>query len=471
MHSLACHLDRNSPVPLYEQLYQFMKSEISKGTLPYQTKLPSKRKLAAFLQVSLNTVEGAYEQLTAEGYAESRLRKGYYVASLEDLEIKNGRKEPEAQAVAQAAFDWDFHPGRIDTLNFPVKQWRSHVRGVLDEKNRELFQMGDPCGEKCLREEIAAYLYEARGVRCPPDSIVIGAGSEVLLQQLILLLGNEPVYGVEVPGYPVIRKLLENCPNEVVPLDVDAEGLKIDTLAEKNADIVYVTPSHHFPFGSVLPVNRRIHLLNWAAEKDGRYIIEDDYDSEFRYSGKAIPALQSLDRMGNVIYLGSFSKSLMPSMRISYMVLPENLMDIRRERFSFFHSTVSRTDQHALARFMKSGEFGRHLNRMRKIYRRKLDLIIEELRGTEGKVKVIGEKSGLHIVLSVEEGSSESMLEQKAAQAGIKVYPLSEYAGGQPSFPAKLVLGFAGIPESDLKAVFNRLLASWEIKESIQAAE
>ena len=467
MDSLACHLDRESNVPLYEQLYQFIKSEIAGGALPYQTKLPSKRKLAAFLQVSLNTVEGAYEQLTAEGYAESRLRKGYFVASLEDLEMKSEAKEPEYQPVAKAEFDWDFHPGRIDTLNFPVKQWRSHVRGVLDDQNRELYQLGDPCGEECLREDIAAYLYESRGVRCSPESIVIGAGSEVLLQQLILLMGSAPVYGVEVPGYPVIRKLLENCPNEVVPLDVDEEGLEIRTLADTKADIVYVTPSHHFPFGSVLPVNRRIHLLNWASEKEGRYIIEDDYDSEFRYSGKSIPALQSLDRMGRVIYLGSFSKSLMPSMRISYMVLPENLMEVRKVRFSFFHSTVSRTDQHALARFMKSGEFSRHLNRMRKIYRRKLDLILDELRGTEGEIKVIGEKSGLHVVLSVE-GSAENILEQKAAQAGIKVYPLSKYAGGPPSFPAKIVLGFAGIPEADLKEAFSRLLASWEIKGSVQ---
>ena len=287
---------------------------------------------------------------------------------------------------------------------------------------------GNPQGEFILRREIAQYLYDARGVRCTPEQIVIGAGAEILLQQLFLLFDQNTVYGVEDPGYHLILQMLQVHPNEVHPLEVDLEGVKIKSIEQSNIDVVYVTPSQHFPYGTVLPINRRRKLLNWAKANESRYIIEDDYDSEFRYSGKTIPSLQSMDTNDKVIYLGSFSKSLMPSLRISYMVLPKPLLQCYQTQITFYHSTVSRIDQYALSQFMADGEFEKHLNRMRKIYRRKLEKVIQLLKPYEKEFTIIGEQSGLHIILDVHNGMNEKMLVEKAAQAKLKVYPLSAYS-------------------------------------------
>ena len=229
-------------------------------------------------------------------------------------------------------------------------------------------------------------------------------------------------------------------------------------------DVAYVTPSHHFPYGTVLPVNRRIQLLNWASAKEERYIIEDDYDSEFRYSGKAIPSLQSMDQYGKVIYLGSFSKSLMPSIRISYMVLPVELLKKHDEKLSFYHSTVSRIDQHILTEFIRKGLFEKHLNRMRKVYRQKLDIVIDLLKVYSEQITIIGGNSGLHVVLLIENGMSEKELVLRAAEENLKVYPLSDYMlvkkeKGTPT----IVLGFAGIPTEQLEEAIMILLKSWQI--------
>lgn len=202
----------------------------------------------------------------------------------------------------------------------------------MEKENRHLLLAGNQQGEYELRKEICQYLFQARGVHCSPEQIVIGAGLEILLQQLILLLNKRTVYGVEDPGYHVISHLLKKYEYHVLPLEVDEEGVNVGEIEEKNIDVIYVTPSHHFPYGSILSVNRRTKLLNWAAARPNRFIIEDDYDSEFRYSGKSIPSLQSMDQNGKVIYLGTFSKSLMPSIRISYMVLPDSLLQKYKKR-------------------------------------------------------------------------------------------------------------------------------------------
>ncbi|RDW20303.1 GntR family transcriptional regulator [Oceanobacillus arenosus] len=465
MEMLACDLNRNSDVPLYEQLYRYIKQEIAEGRLAYNAKLPSKRRLSEYLKISQNTVETAYEQLIAEGYIEGVARKGYFVLAYEDLEyVQTTDTISKQQHENDEAFTYNFHPSRIDTESFPFAKWRKYAKNAIDLENHRLLLLGDMQGEYELRQEIAHYLYHARGVRCTPDEIIIGAGIEILLQQLVLLFGNETIYGVEDPGYHVISQILKSHPNKVFPLEVDEEGVKVEQIEKSAIDIVYATPSHHFPYGSVLSVNRRVKLLNWALGADNRYIIEDDYDSEFRYSGKTIPSLQSMDKAEKVIYLGSFSKSLIPSLRISYMVLPNRLLQNYKEKLSFNNCSVSRIDQHILSTFMKEGDFERHLNRMRKIYRRKLERTIELLKSYQEKVAVIGGHSGLHIVLIVRNGMTEQELVVNAASANIKIYPLSSYSiEKKAETPPKIILGFAGIPERELEIAIELLLRCWNI--------
>ncbi|HZG74033.1 MAG TPA: PLP-dependent aminotransferase family protein, partial [Chondromyces sp.] len=437
---------------------------IIEGRIPYGTKLPSKRKLADFLKISQNTVETAYEQLTAEGYVQVYPRRGYFVMAYEDLEYVQTNHHPQENIkITREDIKYNFHPSAIDTENFPFSQWRKYAKNAIDKENHSLLLLGDSQGEMELRQEIAHYLYHARGVQCLPDQIIVGAGSEILLQQLLLLFDENTVYGVEDPGYHLISRILKSFRKEVYPLEVDEEGIKAETIYYKNINVVYVTPSNHFPYGTVLSVNRRNQLLKWAAVEKNRYIIEDDYDSEFRYSGKSIPSLQSMDFGGKVIYLGTFSKSLMPSIRISYMVLPKPLLQQYKEKLSFYHSSsVSRIDQHILAQFLKEGDFERHLNRMRKIYRRKLEKVLELLKPYQNKLSVIGGHSGFHIVLVVNNGMSEGELVQKAAEADIKIYPISTYSLEKKfEEPPKIILGFAGIREGELEDAVQSLLTCW----------
>lgn len=464
MEMLTCNLDRGSNIPLYEQLYDYIKNEIMEGRIPYGTKLPSKRKLSEFLTISQNTVEQAYDQLGAEGYIEGFPRKGYFVLAHEDLEYVQPVRYENMPEQETEPIKYNFHPSRIDTENFPFEKWRKSAKNIIDKENQALLLMGDWQGERVLREEIAHYIYQARGVHCSPEAIILGAGVETLLQQLILLLGNQAAYGVEDPGYHAISRILKNYPNEVSPLEVDGKGVKVDNLEGSKLDIVYVTPSRHFPYGAVLSANRRIKLLNWAASKEKRFIIEDDYDSEFRYVGKAIPSLQSMDQNDKVIYLGTFSKSLIPSIRISYMVLPKQLIKLYKEKLSFFQCSVSRIDQHILARFMREGDFEKHLNRMRKVYRRKMDKTLELLKPYERFVEIVGDLSGFHIVLKVNNGMPEKELVERALQKSVKVYPLSSYLleSHYESQPI-IILGFAGIPEPELANAIELLLKSWKI--------
>lgn len=465
MNMLACNLKRDIEIPIYEQLYHFIKSEIIAGRISYGTKLPSKRKLADYLKISLNTVETAYEQLTAEGYIQSVPRKGYYVLAYEELDIINlEHKTVEPKKEEEVQIKYNFHPSWIDTDNFPFAKWRKYAKDIITSENQTLLLHGDAQGEYSLRHEIAHYLYQSRGVKCSPDQIVIGSGIETLLLMLIQLFGQETVYGVEDPGYHVISRILKNFPNEVTPIKVDNEGVQVKLMEQLKPDIVYVTPSHHFPYGFVLSVNRRIQLLKWAQEKENRYIIEDDYDSEFRYSGTPIPSLQSMDQSGKVIYLGTFSKVLMPSFRISYMVLPEQLLETYQSKLSFYSCTVPRLNQAILTKFMQNGDFERHLNRMRNIYRRKLEKTLEMLQPYKKDIEIIEAHSGFHIVLVVKNGMDEQELVERALKEKVKVYPLSYYSlEKQMEYPPKIVFGFAGVPEEQLEEGIRLLLRSWRI--------
>ncbi|GAJ99630.1 LOW QUALITY PROTEIN: predicted transcriptional regulator of pyridoxine metabolism [Geomicrobium sp. JCM 19055] len=471
MEILWCSLDRESETPLYEQLY----SHIKKGSCQWRAyiwnKTAFKTKLSDYLKISQNTVESTYEQLVAEGYVEVVARKGFFVQAYENLEYVDIEKDVGSiEPLIDEKIRYDFHPTRIDPYHFPIDRWRKHMKDTLDHDHLHLFLLGHHQGELAFREEIAHYLRHSRGVTCEPSQIIVGAGIEVLMQQLFQLIGRSKTYGIEDPGYQLMRNLLTNSANQYVPLTVDEEGIVVDSILDSSIDVICTTPSHHFPYGTVLSINRRKRLLQWANEKRDRYILEDDYDSEFRYSGKTIPSLQSMDHFGKVIYLGTFSKSLIPSARISYMVLPNDLLKHYKEVFSFYHSTVSRIDQVVLTEFMKQGDFAKHLNRMRKIYRRKLDIVLQELKPYEDSLTIIGERSGLHVVLVITNGMTETELVEAALSHQLLVYPLSRYTvSSEPSNPPRIVLGFAGIPEDELKEALQTLLLAWNYEYKKEA--
>lgn len=464
MQLLSVKWEKNSKKPLYQQLYEHIKKEIIAGRLKFATKMPAKRKLEQILNVSQTTIETAYEQLVAEGYLESVARKGFFVCAREEflyqpVKVKRQKKSKSRPEVTPYRFD--FSPGKIDCTMFPFKVWRSLYREAISYENRHLLRHGDSFGEPELREEIKNYLYQSRGVNCQKEQIIIGAGIEYLLPQLLSLLGDNKIYGIEDPGYPLTRHVLESNDKKFISVAVDSEGADIRELEKNRVNVMYVTPSHQFPLGCVMSANRRARLLNWAHNNKSRYIIEDDYDSEFRYYGRTIPSLYSLGAGKKVIYLSTFSKSLMPSLRIGYMVLPQNLLKKYRKAFSCYASCVSRIDQYVLAAFMQSGNFIKHLNRMRTAYRKKVELIMNLLQPYRDKIMVSGEKAGLHLLLGIKNGQSESKLVKRAGDAGIKIAGLQNYYYLKRGFEAdpSLILGFADFSEEGLAKAIKELIA------------
>ncbi|SOC25768.1 GntR family transcriptional regulator [Ureibacillus xyleni] len=465
MDMLIFELEKDSPKPLYEQLYIGMKNAIIHKQIEVGTKLPSKRKLAEFLNISQTTIEIAYGQLLSEGFIVSKPRVGYFVEEIDELPyVEKDQIDVPIELDHGKSYEHNFHPGKIDP-SFPFATWRKYAKEIFDSSSRELLQIGEPQGEYVLRSEIAKYLYQSRGIVCKPEQIVIGSGTEQLLPMILRLIEHDSKFALENPGYSAIPRI--HLKNKAIPISVDDDGLVVDELEETDANIVYITPSHQFPTGAVLSAARRTQLLKWASKDTNRYIIEDDYDSEFRYIGKPIPALQGLDRNNKVIYMSTFTKSLMPSLRVAYIVLPNTLLQKYKETFSYYSSTVPRFDQHILANFMKDGHFAKHLNRMRKIYRKKHDKLIYTISTFYPNVTIKGDHAGMHILISVPLNETESELKQKASNAKIAVYPVSEYQikplnYRQPTF----LLGFGGIPFEKIDKALHLLMTCWGIKKT-----
>ncbi len=462
---LLIELHKDNHIPLYEQIYQQIRKDITDGKLSVGEKLPSKRKLAEFLSISQTTVELSYGQLLAEGFITSEPRKGYFVQAIEELSYVDIVHLSPQQKWSSQKYEIDFSPGRIDTDAFPFKLWRKYAKEVIDESSKHLLLLGHPHGDPELRQEIARYLYHSRGVDCKPEQIIVGSGTEQLMPLLIRLLGPEAAYAIEDPGYPLTHHVFYHNNREAIPIAVDDEGMDVRALQRSGASIAYVTPSHQFPTGTVLSAARRTALLNWASSKEAHFIIEDDYDSEFRYTGRPIPSLQGMDKAGKVIYLSTFSKSLMPSMRIAYMVLPPLLLDRYEKAFIHYSSTVPRLDQHTLARFMADGHFGRHLNRMRKVYKRKLQLLTDALNDYTHSISFSGDEAGMHIVINVHSEADEAQLVEQAAESGIRIYGLNEYRKspitGRPSF----LLGFGGLTDEQITKGIHQMMNAWKIEK------
>lgn len=477
-------------VRLYEQIYEHIRKEIRDGKLLAGERLPSTRSLAEYLQVARSTVDYAYGQLLDEGYIEARPCKGYFVCPIEELvqlegtgeKVFSGERtedrtngsvgkpageaEPSDQGAGSGSFVCDFSPHEIDMSGFPFGVWKKITKNILTDANSDLFARGEPQGDLELRLTISRYLHSSRGVNCHPEQIVVGAGNDYLLLLLEKLLGRQVRIAMENPTYLRSFRIFKSFGYQVVTVDADENGMQAGQLEKEKVSAVYCMPSHQFPSGTVMPIGRRIELLRWAAKDTDRYIIEDDYDSEFRYHGKPIPALQATDEHGKVIYLGSFSKAIAPAIRISFMVLPEALLEKYRRELFFYSCTVSRIDQSILNEFIRDGYFERHLNRMRKIYRAKHELLLEELRPFREKFTVTGENAGLHLLLTAKGAVREEELITAAAGAGVKVYGLSGSMAEnreQKKKPvsATVLMGFGALKHEQIREGIRRLQEVW----------
>lgn len=466
MNELTIHLDTKRGVPLYEQIYGYIKNEIQQGYLCANEKLPSTRALAKYLGTSRSTVDLAYEQLLSEGFIEAIPYKGYFINKIDLLfqfEPTN-QQQRENSSTAQKEYEYDFTPNGIELDSFPYNAWRKLSKNILLEDNQEMFQMGDPKGEYALRETISRYLHQARGVLCKPEQVIIGAGSDYLFMMLPIILGSEHRVAMENPTYKKAFHILNRLGFKTTAVDSDKNGIDEKALEESGADLVYVMPSHQFPLGVVMPIKRRLELLKWAEKKEGRYILEDDYDSEFRYIGKPIPALQGYDRAGKVIYMGTFSKSIAPAIRVAYMVLPEQLLPCYEKNASSFSSSVSRVDQKIIREFLEQGYYERHMNKMRGIYKNKHDLLLKELKSIEVISQVKGANAGVHLLVQFQNGMTEEEAVSLAKKEKINLYPVSDYLIQRKIMEPTILLGFATIKEEEIKPAIQRLKAAWDYK-------
>ncbi len=464
MNELTIELSAEDGKCLYEQIYEYIRKEIREGKLLQGEKLPSTRALASFLQVSRSTVELAYEQLLSEGYIEAIPYKGYFVCRMEELYHIEARAEEEEREKKRQdeKYEIDFSPNGIEMEYFPYGAWKRISKNTLIDDRKEMFALGSPQGDFELRSTIAKYLHGSRGVNCFPEQIIVGAGNDFLLMLLEKILGRHVKIGMEAKTYKRAYRIFNSFAYEIHPIRQDGAGIVVEELEKSGVSAVYVMPSHQFPTGNVMPIGRRTELLKWAYEKEERYIIEDDYDSEFRYKGKPIPSLQASDKMEKVIYIGTFSKAIAPAIRISFMVLPKRLLKYYKENLSFYSSTVSRIDQMILNEFIKDGYFERYLNKMRKVYKSKHDLLVGECRKMENLFELSGENAGLHVLLRSRKGKTEKELIESAAGCGIKVYGLSDgYITEEKEETNTVLLGYGGLSEEEIKRGMEQLKKAW----------
>jgi len=448
--------------PLYLAIYRQLREQIESGAAAAGSKLPSKRAMASQLGVSVNTVDGAYGQLESEGFVESRPRSGFYVCAIDALQkLPSAGRAAERAPAAAAGIAVDFTPGGVAREKFPFSVWQRLLRECLELPGS--LERTEAQGDPGLRAAVADYLRAARGVRCSPEQLVIGAGTDSLLYTLSYILPDECAVAVENPVYNRAYRLFARMGHPVRPAEIDRQGVMVEPLEGCGPMLLYTTPSHQYPLGLSMPMARRVRVLNWAGAGDFRYIVEDDYDSEFRYDARPVPSLQSVDRNDRVIYLGTFSRSVAPSLRVSYMVLPAPLLALYRERYRGFPSGVSTLEQLALREFLRRGHFETHLNRMRVYYRNKRRLMLECLEPLGGQLRAIGEAAGHHLTVQALNGLGEAELCRRAEAHGVRVAPISPYFMGECPYEGKVLLGFGALGDDAIRDGCARLTEAWRV--------
>ncbi|MCY1714132.1 PLP-dependent aminotransferase family protein [Caproiciproducens galactitolivorans] len=449
-------LDNHSDTPLYQQLYLTIQSAIKAGHLKKGDRLPSIRKLAEDLKLSCTTVETAYQQLSVEGYIQSRPQRGYFVLTSARDEAA-GRKPVQISPHPSSRIEirYNFGSDSVDSENIDIKVWRRHIREVLN-RQEVIAAYGEHQGERALREALSAYSYGVRGVVAAPEQIVIGAGTQPLLSILCGLLSDtDRRVAMEEPGFLQAEQIFSDCGLTVLHLPCDENGIRMDALKESGVRLLFVSPSNRIQTGMSLPMSRRYELLSWAQET-GAILIEDDYNGELRYNARPIPAMQGMGGE-QIVYIGSFSKLLLPSVRIGYMALPPKLLERYRARANRYNQTASKIEQLALSSYVKSGQMERQLRRLRKLYAAKSTRLIKALKNAFGsRMEILLEETLLSVILTVKSENTAEELCDLAAKQGVAIRPVKD------SNPPKVMLGFAGIPLSDIESAVGCLKSAWK---------
>jgi GntR family transcriptional regulator/MocR family aminotransferase len=457
-------IDRQSDQPMYRQLYEQLRQQILDGSLPAGTTLQPTRVLAHTLSLSRNTVENAYSQLCAEGYVDAKGGSGFVVQALNTpYPIPSPPMPLLHDQGIDTVFPYNFQYGRLDLADFPLLPWRKAVSQALTQHATEcLMAYNDPMGQPALRHALCRYLFASRGVRCTPEQVIVTAGTLSAVSLVCQLLGCGSPIAMENPGYDSVRHTLENHGMAVHPVPVEADGISLDALAKTHAKAVYLTPSHQFPSGAVMPIGKRLELLALAGQQN-MYVLEDDYDSEFRYDSDPIPSLQSLDSEGRVIYLGTVSKAFAPGLRLAYLVLPPALLAVWHQRFTRYNCPVPWTEQTALAQLMEDGTWMRHLRRVCRRYEKKRNTLIAAIQKELGdRVQIQGTNAGFHLLVQVPDAVSEAWLLEQAAAQQVKVYPVARYWANPANCTVPTVLlGFSSLTLTEIPEGVARLRKAW----------
>ena len=487
-------IDRDSKKQIYLQIYEYYRDLILFGKIRADSALPSTRHLASQLSVSRNTVETAYQQLLAEGYLYSRPGSGYFISQVEQLapvvpknasraekdasgsdtnkEEKTAGREDfaagmsatvRADGSAASEIKCNFQYGKLAADSFPLKTWKRIANKVLlDLDPAHMAMYKNSAGEPALKKEIVKYIFESRNVDCQEDQVVLCAGLLTVISLIgQMFKGKTKSIAIEEPSYDIVRNIFQNHGYRIDPIPLTANGLDLDALHKSEAKLIYITPSHQFPSGSVMSVNNRIKLIQWAKEREA-YIIEDDYDSEYRYNSKPLPSLESLDHQDRVIYINTFSKALAPALRMDFMVLPRELKERFASLFSSCGCTVPLMDQLILAEFMEAGHWQRHLRRIALENKKIHDLLVSEIQQQLGnQVSVRGNNGGLHFLLAVHNGMEEKELIFSAKEKGVLVYPVSQYYYRPPAENNCVLLGFGGLDPEVIPEGVKLLKEAW----------
>ncbi len=493
---LPINLNRNngedSDVPLHRQLYSEIRKAILTGRLRPKQRIPSSRYLAKSLEISRTTVTNCYEQLQSEGYIETVMGSGTFVCSqlpdelLVSSEVKANDKINSPQIILSEYGDRlikidisrrkeldlpiNFTYGCPALDLFPMKIWRKLLSRHCSFDSDWLDYASNTLGDKGLREAIAIYISRFRAVNCEPEQILITNGTQQALSLIVRILINKgDVIALEDPGYPSARKIFLSQEAKLLPIAVDSDGLIVKQLMQHNSDeptlaerpsLVYITPSHQFPTGAILSLPRRFELIK-LAQQTGTLIIEDDYDSEYRYGEKPIPSLQGLDRSQSVIYIGTFSKVLFPSLRIGYIVLPQKLVPVFNSAKWLTDRQLPTLEQLVLADFIQEGHLERHTRRMRSLYENRRNILVEELNKQFGKqVTILGEKAGIHIMVKFHTNKDDEEIVKSAASNGVGIFSASPYYLHSKS-KGEFIFGYAQLNEKQIKEGIKRLAISY----------
>ncbi len=455
---LTYDMSRRGGLPLYESLYRGIRADILNGTLPAGARLPSKRALAEHLRVSVITAENAYAQLVAEGYLYTLPRRGFFVSQVEQAPAPLP-PSPLPEAPPERIWELDLKTNQVDASRFPFAAWSRLTRQFLTREGNLLLRPVPYQGLPALRQAIARDLRDYRGMAVSPEQILIGAGAEYLYLLLAQMLGRNTVLAVENPGYPKIAQVYRRSGIRCVPVPLDAEGMRLAELKASGATVAHLSPSHHYPTGIITPIRRRQALLRWAEEADG-LLIEDDYDSEFRFSGRPLPTLQSIDRAGRVIYMNTFSQTISPSMRMGFLVLPPRLLERWREGLSLYACPVPAMEQAVLARFITGGQYEQHLSRMRNEYRTRRAAVLEAFRKSPfaERISISEQGAGLHFLMRLDTRRSDGEIRAAAEELGVRLGFLSEYAAApDPALAHTLVINYAGLQPERLPRAMELL--------------